>query len=502
MAGGSMICGAIKTVLADIAGLSVFSDLRTHPLINALEDLLGSVVYDGVIDGGAADNAGPLTENWGLLGLCRRWAAFTGNFVRFAEQKSFYGAIAALTLEADNAFTRAAEKNGAGTAVMDAALDAVTDGGPPPALQAAAAADLNRLGRIAAFDTAGLGAWIAGILRSRGLEAAAEGVETEARAFPVQAASAAADLFPENAPWAEALPAFGGRLRRNGAGMLGLRRSFRWAEPAKAADGLWPVPNPDPVRLDQLSGYNDQRGLVVNNTLRFLAGKPANNLLLYGDRGTGKSATVKAAANAFAGQGLRLLEVRKADLPQLSLIMETLGNRALRFIIFIDDLSFEETGDSFISLKALLEGGIETKPPNTVLYATSNRRHLVKEYFADRPSPAGAASGDVRAFDTMQEQFSLADRFGLTVVFAAPDQEEYLRIAEYIAGQRGLLAADGTEEARRFFRENALRWERWFNGRSPRTAVQYVDWIAGLPLPWDGSGFPWDEIRRATGPGL
>jgi predicted AAA+ superfamily ATPase len=172
--------------------------------------------------------------------------------------------------------------------------------------------------------------------------------------------------------------------------------------------------------------------------------------------------------------------------------METLGDRALRFIIFIDDLSFEETDDSFTTLKALLEGGIETKPPNTVIYATSNRRHLVKERLADRPSLAGAASGDVRAFDTMQEQFSLADRFGLTVVFAAPDQEEYLRIAEFVAGQRGLLPEDGTDEARRLFRENALRWERWFNGRSPRTAVQYVDWIAGLPLPRDGSGFPWD----------
>ncbi|MDR2186303.1 MAG: ATP-binding protein [Treponema sp.] len=490
MAGGSVIRGTIKTALADIAGLSVFADLRAHPLINAFEDLLGivmdniiiydTVIHDAAINDTPMDGAGTSTENRGVLELCRRWAVFTGNFVRSAENRSFYDAVSSLTLEADNAFTRAAEKYGA-------ADDALS-----PALKAAAAADLNRLSRIAAFDAAGLGFYIADFLKNKGLEEAAEGAKTEARAFAAQTVSAAAELFPGNTPWAEALPAFSGYLSQNGAGALGLHYSFRWADPTKTAGGFQPALNPDPVRLDQLSGYKDQRTLVVSNTLRFLEGKPANNLLLYGDRGTGKSATVKAAANEFTARGLRLLEVRKADLLQLPLILETLGDRALRFIIFIDDLSFEETGDSFTTFKALLEGGIETKPPNTVIYATSNRRHLVKERFADRPSLAGAASGDVRAFDTMQEQFSLADRFGLTVVFTAPDQEEYLRIAEFIAGQRGLLPKDGTDEARRFFRENALRWERWFNGRSPRTAVQYVDWIAGLPLPWDGSGFPWD----------
>jgi predicted AAA+ superfamily ATPase len=157
--------------------------------------------------------------------------------------------------------------------------------------------------------------------------------------------------------------------------------------------------------------------------------------------------------------------------------------------VFIDDLSFETTDDSFTTLKALLEGGIESRPSNVVVYATSNRRHLVKERFADRPTTAmaseAASTGDVRAFDTMQEQFSLADRFGVTVVCTSPTQDEYLSIACFIAGQRGLLSGAGEEELKNF-RDNALRWERWFNGRSPRTAVQYVDWLAG------GTDFPWE----------
>ena len=226
---------------------------------------------------------------------------------------------------------------------------------------------------------------------------------------------------------------------------------------------------------------------MTANTLRFLEGRGANNLLLYGDRGTGKSATVKAVCNEYAPRGLRLVEVRKKDLPDLPGILNTLASRALRFVIFIDDLSFESADDSFTGLKALLEGRVESRPDNVVIYATSNRRHLVREFRSDRPGSAEAANalstGEVRAFDAMQEQFSLADRFGITVVYTAPNQEEYLRIASFIGRRRGILGA-GEEER---FRANALRWERWFNGRSPRTAAQYVDWLAG------GAEFPWEE---------
>jgi predicted AAA+ superfamily ATPase len=264
--------------------------------------------------------------------------------------------------------------------------------------------------------------------------------------------------------------------------------------PALLSLYLCPVQNPDPVRIGDLCGYEEQRSTVIANTLRFLEGKQANNLLLYGDRGTGKSATVKAVCNEYADRSLKLIEINKQDLTQLRAIMDMLAERAPGFVLFIDDLSFETADDSFRGLKALLEGGVETRPKNVVIYATSNRRHLVKERTADRPTTAEAAeaisTGDVRAFDAMQEQFSLADRFGLTVVFTAPAQEEYLCIAEHIAERRGIFsttvnAASATAERERF-RNNALRWERWFNGRSPRTAVQYVDWVSG------GADFPWE----------
>jgi predicted AAA+ superfamily ATPase len=258
------------------------------------------------------------------------------------------------------------------------------------------------------------------------------------------------------------------------------------------------VRHPDPVRLSDLYEYGGQRSVVLANTASFIRGRPANNLLLYGDRGTGKSATVKAVCREYAEKGLRLVELRKKDVLCIPRVMEALASRSLRFVLFIDDLSFEETGESFTSLKALLEGGAESKPQNVVIYATSNRRHLVKERLADRPA------GEVRAFDSMQEQFSLSDRFGVTVIFLSPTQDEYLETACFLAEKRGLLKADGAPAyaapahkgrgsesgvprgEREVFRCNALRWEKWFNGRSPRTAVQYLDWVeSGAAFPWE-----------------
>jgi predicted AAA+ superfamily ATPase len=478
----------IYQTLADIAGLSVFADLKKHPLLEAFENLL------------LAFGAGTVTPRTAPdLELIRRWAAFTGVFIAASAEVetaattatataaeagadaagstetggAFYSVIASLTLRADNPFTRAAEAGGDNL---------------PPVLRAAAQADLRRLGRIAGFDIPGLSRAAAEILRAAGLAGEAQNIESQGRAFAAPAASAPG-IFRETG-WA--LPEAAAFIHARGAGEMGRYHSFRWINSPERP--FRPVPHPDPVGLGDLSGYEEQRSVICSNTLRFIEGKPANNLLLYGDRGTGKSATVKAVCNEYARRGLKLLEVRKSDLPELPRILELLASRALRFILFIDDLSFEKTDDSFTCLKALLEGGAGVRPPNVAVYATSNRRHLVRERFSDRPAEAGS---DVRAFDTMQEQFSLADRFGLTVIFTSPSQEEYLRIAEFIARRRGLLppaaaspaeAADeaDAEGARGLFRENALRWERWFNGRSPRTAAQYVDWIAG------GEGFPWD----------
>jgi predicted AAA+ superfamily ATPase len=441
-------------VLADISGLSLFSRLRDHPLLKALAAVL-TPLSSGRSPGGPSS-----------LEVLRAWAAFTGTFFSYNRGGSFYVAVALLALADENPFTLAAEAGRRDS----------------PLLSAIAGADLSRLGRIARFDITRLGYYIADLLRDEGLEDAARDGEKTARALWL--AEGAEDsgafprtIFPPDADWGEALPALGDHIASRGAGLLGEYHSFCWEAPGF----LSPVRNPDPAALSRLSGYEEQRALVVSNTLRFIRGKPANNLLLYGDRGTGKSATVKAVGNEFAPQGLRLLELRKPDLSRLPAILETLASRGLRFVIFIDDLSFESADDSFTGLKALLEGGAGAKPANVVIYATSNRRHLVKERFSDRP----ADSGVLRAFDAMQEQVSLADRFGLTVIFTSPSQEEYLDIACFIAEKRGLLTA-GDEGARQVFRENALRWERWFNGRSPRTAVQYADWVEG------GEGFPWE----------
>ncbi|MDR3167049.1 MAG: ATP-binding protein [Treponema sp.] len=444
-------------VLADIAGLSVFSNLGSHPLIQALVKVLTPLSTDRVSGGGAPE-------------ILRPWAVFTGTFFLYNRENSFYTTLASLTVADENPFTLAAE-GGMGRV--------------SPLLFAVAGTDLSRLGRIARFDLSVLGFYIATLLQKEGLEEAARDCEKTARALWLAEGAgdsgnfAGAQVFPQDSDWEEALPHLGDYIAAHGAGLLGQYHAFYWG----GSGGLSPVRNPDPVGLSQLSGYEEQRALVVSNTRRFIEGKPANNLLLYGDRGTGKSATIKAVCNEFAPRGLRLLELRKPDLSRLPAILETLAFRGLRFVIFIDDLSFESTDDSFTTLKALLEGGVEAKPANVVVYATSNRRHLVKERFSDRP--AAAVDGEVRAFDTMQEQFSLADRFGLTVIFITPSQEEYLEIACFIAEKRGLLKA-GDDGARKTFRENALRWERWFNGRCPRTAVQYADWVEG------GAGFPWE----------
>ncbi|MDR3276886.1 MAG: ATP-binding protein [Treponema sp.] len=494
-----MTTGQINGLLADILALAVFSGLRDHPLLGSLRVLLADMVSGGWGNfGEEAPDKGDLAEFEGFTeswpDLVQDWAAFTSALLQFSRDSSFYLSVARLVAGDDNPFTHAAEG----------------PGNPPPVLCGLTKTDLSRLGRIAGLEIHSLGFQVAEILRKAGLEQAAQNIEEESRvlwaaAHQPEAETELAALFPGNSAWGNALPGFIEYLRSHGAGVLGRASAFSWHPQVFAASqdasedlaegslpifmppsfvwplALRPVANPDPVNLEDLQGYEAQRSVVIANTRRFLEGKPANNLLLYGDRGTGKSATVKAVCRAYAEKNLKLIEARKSDLAQLPALLDLLGSRSRSFIIFIDDLSFETTDDSFRSLKAFLEGGLETRPANVVIYATSNRRHLVRERTVDRPDTAqvssALATGDMRAFDTMQEQLSLADRFGLTLVYSSPSQEEYLAIAEHIARRRGILPDER-------FRENALRWEKWFNGRSPRTATQFVDWLEG------GAGFP------------
>lgn len=248
---------------------------------------------------------------------------------------------------------------------------------------------------------------------------------------------------------------------RRGYGMFARHHVFT------VEDGtLVPVRCPDPQRLRDLPGYEAERRKVVENTEALLAGKPANNVLLYGDAGTGKSSTVKALANEYADRGLRLVEVKKTQLYQIPAVMDALAENPLKFILFIDDLSFTANDDDFAALKAILEGSAGGRSHNVAVYATSNRRHLVKETLADREGD------DIHAMDTRQELMSLSARFGLTVTFQRPDKARYEAILLELAKQYGVdLAPEQLTVRGEAF---ALR----AGGRSPRVARQFIELLA------------------------
>lgn len=232
-----------------------------------------------------------------------------------------------------------------------------------------------------------------------------------------------------------------------------------------------PVHFPDKQRLSELSGYELERGEVISNTLALVEGKPAQNALLYGDAGTGKSSTVKAVVNEFADRGLRLVEITKDQLRDIPLLVDALSSNPLKFIIFIDDLTFTSGEDCFGALKAALEGSVSASADNIAIYATSNRRHLVRESFSDREGD------DVHRNDTMQELLSLSARFGLRVNFSRPDKKGYARIVAEMAEMKGIvLPAD----------ELILKAEQFAissgNGRSPRTAKQFITQL-GVDTP-------------------
>ncbi len=225
-----------------------------------------------------------------------------------------------------------------------------------------------------------------------------------------------------------------------------------------------PVGHPDPVSLEDLVGYERERGLVLDNLRALLAGKPAANMLLTGDAGTGKSSTVKAACSVLRNEGLRMIEVRRDQLRHIPALLDTLSENPLKFILFIDDLSLRADDDSFGALKAVLEGSVSARSGNVILCATSNRRHIVKEKFSDREGD------DVHRNDAMQETVSLSDRFGLRITFQKPGKDEYLAIVRALALRQGVDAPDLDGLAERFA---LLR-----GGRSPRIARQFMDSLA------------------------
>ena len=259
--------------------------------------------------------------------------------------------------------------------------------------------------------------------------------------------------------------------KRYGYGVFAMNRAFRIRREEAELEFL-PISNVDGVRLEDLLGYEGQKAELRRNTEAFLAGKHANNVLLYGDAGTGKSTSVKALINEYYDRGLRMIEIYKHQFGELSRILGSIKNRNYRFVIFIDDLSFEENEVEYKFLKAVIEGGVETRPENVLIYATSNRRHLIRETWNDRTDVEH--HGDIHRSDTMEEKLSLAARFGVTINYNAPSPKEFQAIVRALAQRQGIQM----DEKELMVKANA--WEVRHGGFSGRTAQQFVHYLEGL----------------------
>lgn len=242
--------------------------------------------------------------------------------------------------------------------------------------------------------------------------------------------------------------------------------AFRW-DRGRGSGAPSPVEHPHMMDLDDLVGVDDAKEELLRNTAQFVAGFPANNVLLWGERGTGKSSCIKGLLKPFAASGLRLVEVQKGDLLHITRILRFLREKPWRFILFCDDLSFDEGEVSYRELKAILEGGIEARPDNVLLYATSNRRHLMPELMNDN------LGKEIHPEEAISEKLSLADRFGLTLSFYSFSQDTYLEIVEHYA--RRLALPIGDED----LRTEALRWALVKGQRSGRSARQFIDDLSG-----------------------
>ena len=280
-----------------------------------------------------------------------------------------------------------------------------------------------------------------------------------------------------------------------GVGMFGLNRAFRIQEDENGSFTLNAINNIDSVLLSDLIGYEPQKKELRQNTEAFVSGRAANNVLLYGDAGTGKSTSVKAILNEYADRGLRMIEIYKHQFGLLSQVIAKIKNRNYRFMIFIDDLSFEEHEVEYKFLKAVIEGGVETRPANVLIVATSNRRHLVQETWKDRDDMEH--NGDIHRSDTMEEKLSLAARFGCAICYVSPNRQQYHDIVKGIAAR----LPDGLSLTEDELLQAANRWEIRHGGVSGRTAQQFINYIAGMPEGVKGAtGKPFGRLRRGDSP--
>lgn len=255
-----------------------------------------------------------------------------------------------------------------------------------------------------------------------------------------------------------------------GVGKFGLNKAFRVKHESNDVE-LIPITNTEDIRLTDLVGYEIQKKKLVDNTEAFVEGRKANNVLLFGDSGTGKSTSVKAILNEYYSKGLRMIEIYKHQFEDLSTVIAQIKNRNYRFIIYMDDLSFEEFEIEYKYLKAVIEGGLETKPDNVLIYATSNRRHLIRETWTDR---SDISKDELHRSDTMQEKLSLVARFGITISYSAPTPKEYYEIVSGLAERMEDISMSKEE-----LLAEANKWELSHGGRSGRTAQQFINYLAG-----------------------
>ncbi|MCI9437193.1 MAG: ATP-binding protein [Lachnospiraceae bacterium] len=263
--------------------------------------------------------------------------------------------------------------------------------------------------------------------------------------------------------------------RRYGVGKFGLHKCFRIEHKEGEALHIAPIPRIAHVKLDDLVGYEAQKKKLTDNTDAFVAGRRANNCLLFGDAGTGKSSCIKAIANEYYDKGLRVIEVYKHQFQDLNEVIARIKGRNYKFIIFMDDLSFEDFEIEYKYLKAVIEGGLEKKPENVLIYATSNRRHLIRENYGDKTEDGHVPEirQDMHTSDTIQEKLSLAYRFGVTIYFGTPDKRQFQGIVKTLARRYGV---DMPEEELLL---EANKWELSHGGLSGRTAQQFIDYILG-----------------------
>ena len=259
--------------------------------------------------------------------------------------------------------------------------------------------------------------------------------------------------------------------RQYGVGTFGLNKAFRLQKEVGPLE-IVPITNTQEIVLSDLIGYEIQKQKLIDNTKAFVEGKKANNVLLYGDSGTGKSTSVKAILNEYYQDGLRMIEIYKHQFQHLSEVIARVKNRNYKFIIYMDDLSFEEFEIEYKYLKAVIEGGLETKPDNVLIYATSNRRHLIKETWNDRSDME--RTEELHRSDTMQEKLSLVSRFGITINYSAPAKKEFNEIVINLAKKQANLNLSEEELCAK-----ANQWELFHGGMSGRTAQQFIDYLAG-----------------------